>query len=125
MNTELFRKIDDRISAEPDGFDMYSWENQNAVCGTTRCAAGWAIYLTTGKPLFSPDHTLHDSVNELAERLGLDSRRDSISDIADRLLGLNGEGRHFFHTDDETGAEFIALAAEGREAEALALLGEH
>lgn len=42
INTAMARKIADRITAHPDTHNQDYWSNE---CGTTRCIAGWAVYL--------------------------------------------------------------------------------
>lgn len=121
MNTELFRKINDVISRDRGGLNMDSWEN---VCGTTRCVAGWAIYFEAGEvPLYADSTTgrYSDGVMELAARVGV-SMRDSLlfPRLGAKLLGLRCS--ELFYVDDDLAARFVALAAEGRDEEALALL---
>jgi hypothetical protein len=45
LNRELFEKVKAKILAVPDQFDMGDWESAKD-CGTTRCIAGWALYLS-------------------------------------------------------------------------------
>lgn len=122
MNTELFRKINDVISRDRGGLNMDSWEN---VCGTTRCVAGWAIYFEAGEVPLYADSTgrYSDGVRELAARVGV-SMCDSpfFARLGAKLLGLRCS--ELFYVDDDLAARFVALAAEGRDEEALALLEE-
>lgn len=118
MNTALFGQINDIIAAEPRKLSMDSWEG--SPCGTTRCMAGWAVHLTTGKPLYDDGGEHHPSVRELAERLGVD---DDFEEIGAALLDLDpDDAAVIFYVDSERGAEFIRLAAQGLEREALNLL---
>lgn len=125
MNTELFAKIHEVITVEPQKFDMNSWENEN-VCGTTRCIAGHAIHLKTGQPLYSRDGSPHQSVDDLARSLGIRVDEESNGDfeyIATKLLDLNpSRAGGLFYTDDERARQFVHLAALGYDAEALSLL---
>lgn len=134
MNTELFRKIRKDITL-PGGveidlsrFEMSGWEEGSPECGTTRCVAGWAIYETTGKPLYADSGTRHsDATIALADRLGARKYSDTQVDLEDlgaKLLGLDGTNRTLFYTDEDTAATFVALAAEGKHDEATEFLNE-
>lgn len=107
MNTELIAKINEvvRIPGDPGAFveleeapglSMGTWESAEGRCGSTRCIAGWGINLTTGKPVFIVEDgglVLHPATIALAREHGVDLRQSSshiIEDIADRLLGLDG-----------------------------------
>jgi hypothetical protein len=53
LNTELFKKIHEVVSANPQRHDQATWEGQSVGdCGTTRCVAGWAVHLATGQKVF-------------------------------------------------------------------------
>ena len=132
MNTELFRKINEVIAPAGviawDLFNMGAWEGVNASCGTTRCVAGWAIHFEIGGgPLYKDDGlSLADSVYDLADRIGARRYAEGMVDFEDLaaiLLGLGIYERSLFYADEETAAEFVALAAEGREDEAREVLG--
>lgn len=118
MNTELFKKIDDIISVRPTEFDMDSWENGDG-CGTTRCAAGWAINLTTNQPLYDSNNNLHQSVYDLAARLGVDA---DFQQLGAKLLGLTTYESSLFYVDGDRAARFIKLAGQGKHYEARAAL---
>jgi hypothetical protein len=117
VNTELFQKVDESVQLGLLG--MHAWE-ANPACGTTRCMAGWAIHHTTGQPLYTRDAEQHPSVWTLAASLGVP---DSFEILAAKLLGLTAqEASEVFYLTDREGAEFIRLAAQGRDDEARALL---
>jgi hypothetical protein len=138
MNRELFKKIDDIITPDPDKLDMGSWEewDDNPECSTTRCIAGWAITLTTGQPLYVRTeeglYRQHPSVIELARRLGTTVWRYqagfdevNIPKLAAKLLDIPSSHRHLFYSEDEVGAAYVKAAAEGREDDAERVLGRH
>lgn len=136
MNRELFKKIDDRITLTPARLDMESWETQPAdrtECGTTRCIAGWAIYETTGQPLYVTDERgairQHPSLVALAERLGTviwgkgtDVQEVNIPALAMKLLDLPRAHRHLFYTDDDIAVAYVKAVVEGRNIDAERLL---
>lgn len=119
MNRELFQRIDEiiRVGDEirHDKFYMNSWESG---CGTARCVAGWAIHLTTGEPVFGPDHHLSRATVALVEQLGV---RKDCAELGGKLLGMERSDSWLFYTDEETAAEFVRLAAAGEEEAARAL----
>lgn len=123
-NRELFQKIHDVISVQPESFEMDSWEDRDADCGTTRCVAGWAISLTTQTDLGEGSRS-HPAVLALAERHGIYLPRVSApySALARKLLGLSpDEAGYLFYTDEETAAEIVKLMAGGQFEQASALM---
>lgn len=90
-NSELFDKIAAQIEEEPYRYDQTGWdvaleEDDDGVCGTAHCVAGWAIMLTYGAGWFrrygKEDVPVPDGFN-----------RDeiSISSVAAHLLGLDAK----------------------------------
>lgn len=132
FNRQLFQKIYEVIAPESGvidwhKFSMSSWEDDDSSCGTARCVAGWAIhYESGGAPVYTEDGLGHsEAVVELADRVGatmFSSRTVDLEDLAGRLLGLEGSDRQLFYTDEETAAEFVHLAAQGRDDEASEVL---
>lgn len=118
MNTELFQKID---AIPEEAFDMSSWANrEHRDCGTTRCMAGWAIHFTTGQPLFDADDEEHPSVQALAETLGVQPYMEI---LGRELLGLDRyTAGQVFYLSNQNAKEFISLAAQGRDDDALEFL---
>lgn len=49
VNSELLNKIADQIEAHPESFNMGTWAQKDADCGTQYCIAGWAIVKGTPK----------------------------------------------------------------------------
>lgn len=127
MNQALFKKVYNAISARPHEFDMDTWEEPEAGCGTTRCLAGWAIFETTGQPLWDPKwsfNKINSSVYDYAESLGISYERDS--EVEFDVLGLNALGLNttdawVFYTSRGKAREFARLASEGKFDEARAL----
>jgi hypothetical protein len=117
VNRELFQKIHDVISVSPGRLDMTSWEDSEGYCGTTRCIAGWAIHLTTGKPLFAEGldgyPALHESVARLAGDAGINPAAHSMSqviqEVAANLLALPADTEVYpvFHTTNERALEWL------------------
>lgn len=129
MNTELFKKIENIINTQPESFDVDTWETQGqSGCGTTRCEAGWAIYLTTGQPLKASRDTQgvirpSQATRDLAVQLGV---RADFSLIASKLLGLTpNEGASLFYAPGNVVVRFTRLAAQGKDAEARMVLGQY
>lgn len=127
MNTELFRKILAKVEAEPQAFDMSTWEAFPApACGTTRCIAGWAVYLETGVPLYqmtSDGFDVSPESKALAVRLGFeDGEFVETSWLAARLLDLSPGLANMFYLGNGNGLTALRLAAQGDEAGIRALL---
>lgn len=70
LDLDLLVNVRDTIAANPDQHDQAYYEF-DLDCGTTRCAAGWAIHLS-GQEIFG-DSTKHPWVNG-ANLLGLSPR---------------------------------------------------
>lgn len=123
MNTELFKKIHEVISVQPGKFDMEYWEDRDADggCGTTRCVAGWAIYLTTNRSLTDDSGARSQSTYDLADRLGVRAEYDI---LGAKLLDLPPQAVELFYVSDDRAREFVRLAAWGQDDAALGLLGD-
>ncbi len=132
MNTELFRRVHEVISVHPERLDMGSWEGYTP-CGTTRCVAGWAVYLTIGTELFDAEGRDHVRMEELSLELGVpllgqegDIARVHLGRVGAKLLGLSPEeATALFHSNEEVASDFVALAAQGREGEAREVLRDY
>ena len=132
LNTELFKKIHEVVSANPQRHDQGTWESvltQDGTsflpeCGTTRCVAGWAVHLTTGQKLFHwepgmPSVILSDSTIRLAQEHGIPI--ESIDDlgvvpnVASKMLGLTDiEAENlFYNAGDDRAREIVAAAVAG------------
>lgn len=123
MNRELFQKIHDVISVSPEKLEMTFWEDSEALCGTTRCIAGWAVSIAAESPIYNPrfvpglsEPMYTPEVNRLFEQFGLDGYA-TVPDVARVLLGLDDEtaARVFYRFDNELMAEYVKAAAEGDE----------
>lgn len=125
-NVELFRRINEVISARPEEHDQSTWESTSVEtsCGTTRCVAGWAIHLTTGEKVFhwDPDLTFIEvspSVRALAAEHGIRGNGDQegmslIPGLAASLLGLSqAQADVLFYAGNEKALTCVELAADG------------
>jgi hypothetical protein len=108
LNTALFAQVLEQLEAHPELHEQADFENFNAVCGTTRCVAGWAIYL--------------DAVNK-GERIhsyrdaeSTDRGRLAPSQTARKLLGLTflEAEELFFCSSNEEAVERVRECASGR-----------
>lgn len=121
-NMELFKQINEVISARPEEHDQSTFESEQS-CGTTRCVAGWAISLTTGTPVFGDTYptTLHPEVAALEERLGVQRGKDEddvdmVPLIAQELLGLTDQQAHqLFYTFNRDAAQLLVREYAGVE----------
>lgn len=120
-NAELFAKIRDVIKASPEGHEQSTFESETS-CGTTRCVAGWAIYLETGVPVFMSDSSivLSPEARALELRLGLvrgdfENDVDMVHAIARELLGLSEQQAHqlFYRFSNQGALELVERYAEG------------
>lgn len=109
------KKLLDQIETDPKSFDMSDWEGwrdeldeywdpasedwiERNECGTSRCAAGWAIWQ------YAQGHDLIESGDDplivvnlrVARHLGLHPHRSAFSQVGSRILGID---RHWFFTD--------------------------
>lgn len=106
VNVNLFRKIDRVFTGYPEQHDQGSWES---VCGTTRCVAGWAIYIATGgQPLYNTD-----AYRRLCRELGIPGALPS--ELGAALLNLNARdaGILFYDTTNLEARQAVRLAATG------------
>lgn len=79
MNEALLRQVIDVIRAEPHKLDMCSWEDTRDIpgddgkyhCQTTRCIAGWALYLSGDHEILHSDNAT-DISRQARGRLDID-----------------------------------------------------
>ncbi|QMP84435.1 hypothetical protein HUN42_00057 [Streptomyces phage Dagobah] len=119
VNRELFQKIHEVITLHPEQHDQSVWEEPDPTCGTTRCVAGWAITLTTGKPVYGKGYVLHPATLALGKRPGVPS-------IAGELLGLNDAEADvlFYRTGSDKARDVVKAFAEGRNDDARLILSD-
>jgi hypothetical protein len=79
VNQDLFRSIHQQLMAHPEQHDQSNWE-QTDGCHTTRCVAGWAVYLETGEQF-------HEGMAILRMRLSV-SYALPFMEILATLLGI-------------------------------------
>lgn len=116
VNTELFKKIDERLDEDEMFLEMSTWEDSaGSVCGTTRCVSGWALHERYNQPLYIGG-IRNPFWEEVAEQLGVE---DDFEQIGRELLGLSrGEAAVLFFTDNEKAREVVRLFAQGKNEEA-------
>lgn len=102
------KRVLHQAEAEPETFAMAAYQGRNASCGTTRCIAGWAVYLTRGywyKRGACED--LEDKKQLAVDVLGL-TQEEYGNDVLDR------EGPYeLFYVDDDEGLARLRALAEG------------
>jgi hypothetical protein len=82
MNEPLLRQIISVIEAEPHKLDMCAWEDERAIpgddgkyhCQTTRCIAGWALYLSNDMEILHYDNAT-DIARQARGRLDIDTNQ--------------------------------------------------
>lgn len=94
VNQEMFRRIDELITEFPELHYQNQWETDpryTGRCGTTRCVAGWAVWLKAKEMgLLSRKREMIDE--DIMERLAdeLEVRAD-FSHVGAAVLGLDYE----------------------------------
>lgn len=135
INTELFRKVHEQITAKPEHHDQRTYESDvdadvaylrehhgedadeeikdlvervdgGTVCGTTRCTAGWALYL------HRPDQALVTTAFEVLEERGIPASYSELFDGARHLLGLDERQANELFAGDLSEKRAVALIAE-------------
>lgn len=109
VNRKMFRELDEIIMEFPELHHQASWQSspeQNGTCGTTRCIAGWAVWLKAkelGLVSRKRDDIDRDLLVQVAQHLGINraeyQRQDELYGEAGALiLGLDGwEADSLFH----------------------------
>ena len=118
INRAMFAEIDQLLNQFPELHDQNFWETdpqETGKCGTTRCVAGWAVWLAArDHGLLTQKRQMVDIQvrSELVERLGLttdDLEGEYYEDavltdhpvLGGILLGLTAEQAHsLFHDFD-------------------------
>lgn len=102
INRELFGQIADQIEREPQFHNQDTWEGTNAHCGTTRCVAGWAIFLAEGRESlrYQMNAADGDVFEKAMDLLGLDDQ--SASDL-------------FYNFNNYSALQMVRAYADGRE----------
>lgn len=107
MNIQRLQRIAAIELAQPDSFDMASWETPTG-CGTTRCIAGWAIYDEIGGPIWDRnDGYTPEFLAFMREKdpAGGGEITEFPVEVAGDLLGL---------TEEQYMSLFFAYTAHGR-----------
>lgn len=125
INQDLFGRIEKIIEAQPEQFNMASYEGDRVdeqtrtTCGTTRCIAGWGIALVHQDRFGESDQDLETMATEIDAHPTEYGRR-SYEHIGAEVLGLTRmEGQALFcRTGDDEAKEFVHTfatdPAEGR-----------
>lgn len=116
INTAMFQRIHDQITAHPEGHDQSFFELARPVCGTTRCIGGWAVHFTAVDRGYG---TL--PVDEAAERYLAEGSvpphpfMTEIEQAAAHILGLDPDvaDRLFYTMVDKQAVEYVAELAAG------------
>lgn len=105
-NAQLAQQILEQIAANPDSFDMGTWNTgEDAIpgepiaCGTTLCVAGWAAYLT-GWHVFGGS-AFKDGIHQSVEYVALKAL-----DLPDVFL---------FYTSEDVATEMLQQIIDGRD----------
>lgn len=125
LNREAFQKVWGHIKDAPESLQMESWEGEESECGTTRCVAGWAIYDVIQEPLWGRDLYPNPKMAKLGKEITGKYTGDPLP-LAAHLLGMDRSDAStlFLGADNDQATDFVRLAAEGREEEAMDILNE-
>lgn len=138
-NTELFKKVYDQISTNPQTFYMKEWETtiaqmdidggmaywdavdgewfQFTECGTTRCVAGWGLHFT------APDVSIATTAVTLVDVDGHCGSSIPYFEAGAKVFGIDASvAKALFTALDETAFRVVEAFAEGRNDDALAIL---
>lgn len=108
-NVELFKKILAQVTAHPETHDQSTWVETSPYCGTTRCAAGWAVALSKGENEGDYDFRRR-YVRERNLHFGW-----SYGNVGQHLLGIDDDQADalFYGADDAEAVELIREYAAG------------
>lgn len=118
---EKFREIHEILTQFPELHHQNFWEAEpedNGSCGTTRCVAGWAVWLAAkdmGLMSRKRDTTSHDVLSAVAREHGITDPEYTSSGVlypvvGARILGLDeDEAGSLFH--DMNGARVVRRVA--------------
>lgn len=103
-NIELFRRVEEQLDLHPELHDQDSWEG-SGECGTTRCVAGWAIYLATGANLYGPDLRPSTGFKAALYDRGIPLDIEAPFNLGQELLGLDeDQATELFHAPGNSAA---------------------
>lgn len=134
INRELFKRIHEVITTHPEHHDQGTYEEDvdgqlgylqpsdpdyasdrkcvttridgAPVCGTTRCTAGWALYL------HNPEQDITKTAQEVLESRGLERGYSDLFEGARALLGLSPEQADEMFSGALRETEAVRLVAE-------------
>lgn len=115
INTAMFRRIHDQITAHPETHDQGVFESR---CGTTRCIAGWAIHFAAvDRADGSDQYGMPYKINKYWQAKGEDNLPlyDITETTAADILGMPFDAAHglFYTMDDELAVDYVAELATG------------
>lgn len=114
INTAMFRRIHDQITAHPETHDQGVFE---ASCGTTRCIAGWAIYFAAvDRADGSDEYGMAAKIDKYWRAKGGDWPTYEITErTAADILGMPFDAAYtlFYCMEDELAVEYVAELATG------------
>ena len=122
---DRLKRLHARLVANPHQHDQGTWYEKSEVCGTTACAAGWAVVdAATDDPRieigFNTSAWSEDVEIISAVRLEPDGLYQTMYSAGRILLGLSEEeaDRLFYGSGKDEAVEYIAELIEDREAAA-------
>ena len=110
-NQEMFQKVHAVLTKFPELHHQPTWEapaEDTGLCGTTRCVAGWAVWLKAEElGLISRKRDLMDDVMlvQVGQHLGLRVDPDEVgvgavyTKLGAELLGLNDDAAYSLFQD--------------------------
>lgn len=107
LNTKLFGQILDVIEKHPEHHDQNDFENPRAECGTTRCVAGWAIFIDAT----NRGENITSYIQASSMPFGV-----APSTVAGRLLGITPQEREelFYRVDNSGAVDLVRRYAAGK-----------
>lgn len=122
VNQEMFREIHQITVEFPALHNQRAWESrpeQNGTCGTTRCIAGWAVWLKArelGLLSRKRDNVDRDLLVEVATRLGVVGAYMRATDklyekAGAAILGLSPDDAHRLFYDMDAARVPVRLAS--------------
>lgn len=120
-NQDMFIKIARILVEFPSLHNQETWE-EGGRCGTTRCVAGWAVFLKAqelGLTSNKNDHLGLATRERVAEAMGLSRDAAEWDDLGAHILGLDeDQAQDLFHNySDADARRMVGQYAVGRNPE--------
>lgn len=123
-NQDMFIKIDRILTEFPNLHKQDHWESgpNDVRCGTTRCVAGWAVFLKAQELGLTSNKNdrLGVAIRErVAEAMGLPRHDSEWVDLGTEILGLDeDQAEDLFHNySDADARQMVREYAAGRNPE--------